>query len=81
MCDLCNEGYITNSGFFRPTEEKKDYIFHDEDGYFLNVYCDCGDYTATPIHYCPMCGRGLDVKEDEEHMSASENRAYWGIFG
>lgn len=40
------------------------------------------DYTRTlDIKYCPMCGRKLNGKVDLEHMSAAENRAYWGIYG
>lgn len=66
-CELCSEGYITNNGFHRPTDEHNDYIFHDKDGWFLNVYCHgCGDYETTPIKYCPICGRKLKNEEEEE---------------
>lgn len=63
MCELCNAENITNSELFRPSIEKNDYIFCDKEGWFLNVYCDCGDYTPTPIKYCPMCGRKLGEQD------------------
>lgn len=60
MCDFCKEEYITDSGFFRPFEEHDSYIFHDKDGFHINVDCGCGDYAElSNIQYCPMCGRKL----------------------
>ena len=60
MCDFCKEENMTDSCFYRPRDEHNDYIFHDKNGFHVNVYCGCGDYATLPhINYCPMCGRDL----------------------
>ena len=62
-CKFCKDKNMTESSFWRPSDDYTDYIFHDEHGFHVNVYCDCGDYALLcNIKYCPYCGRKLEEK-------------------
>ena len=35
---------------------------HKKDDYVLNISSHAGNWIDYPIHYCPMCGRKLEVE-------------------
>ena len=41
------------------------YIEKEDDGYVLDIGCDMEGITySMAIHYCPMCGRKLEAKDE-----------------
>ncbi|OQB15744.1 MAG: hypothetical protein BWY15_00457 [Firmicutes bacterium ADurb.Bin193] len=71
MCKHCENGDINGYGeeFFEHIEceknssvyRKRPRIFKTNGMYFLEIE----DFTPTKIVSCPMCGRGLEAKEND----------------
>lgn len=64
MCDFCKKIIYTKSGYLDALSTGNDFIFKDNDEYYLRI--DTGDSFCPgtmKINYCPICGRKM-VEDD-----------------
>ena len=64
MCDFCKKIIDTKSGYLDALSTGNDFIFKDNDEYYLRI--DTGDSFCSGtmiINYCPICGRKM-VEDD-----------------
>ena len=70
MCKFCDIGRVSRDdctvrgpAFQRPNHDI--YIEKEDDDYVLDIGCDMEGITySMAIHYCPMCGRKLEAKDE-----------------
>ena len=67
MCEFC-ENVVTNDNWFDARLKGGDFIYRDNDGY--GILIDTGDSgclgNINNVNYCPMCGRDLRGKSENE---------------
>ena len=67
MCEFCREIYKPLTDNDKPVIIYGNYCSKDNDMYYISVPTDDGiEYTVDNINYCPMCGRDLRGKSEND---------------